>query len=115
MTRKKAYLCDPTNNDQVLQTQSQQEEKALDHDLPENDQVHQSQTGQGEKALDHPICHTGDPSTAASMPLNIGDWAEILTGYFAGRHVEVVGFPREKTGWVEVKGKDWAITHQYQK
>ncbi|NJM66375.1 MAG: hypothetical protein HC851_12305 [Acaryochloris sp. RU_4_1] len=45
----------------------------------------------------------------------MGDWVEILTGYFAGRHVEVVGFPREKPGWVDVKGKDWAITHQYQR
>ena len=113
MTRKKVYLCDPTNHDQVLQTQSQQGEKALDHDLVKNDQVHQSLTGQGEKALDHPIRHTGDPSATTSMPLKVGDWVEILTGYFASRHVEVIGFPREKPGWVDVKGKDWAITQQY--
>ncbi|NJK53864.1 MAG: AAA family ATPase [Leptolyngbyaceae cyanobacterium SU_3_3] len=115
MTRKKVYLCDPTNDDQVLQTQSQQGEKALDHDLAKNDQVHQSLTGKGEKALDHPILHTGDPFFGALMPLKVGDWVEILTGYFASRHVEVFGFPREKPGWVDVKGKDWAITQQYQR
>jgi hypothetical protein len=114
MTRKKVYLCDPTNDDQVLQTQSQQSQKAPDHDPLKNDQVHQSQTGKGKKALDHPIRHTGDPSTTASMPLKVGDWVEILTGYFASRHVEIIGFPRDKPGWADVKGKDWAITQQYQ-
>ncbi|NJM68175.1 MAG: hypothetical protein HC851_22150 [Acaryochloris sp. RU_4_1] len=115
MTRKKVYLCDPIDDDQVLQTQSQQGQKALDRDLVQNGQVHQSQTGQGEKALDYPIRHTGAPSSGASMPLKVGDWVEILTGYFASRHVEVIGFPRDKPGWVNVKGKDWAITHQYQR
>jgi archaellum biogenesis ATPase FlaH len=114
MTRKKVYLCDPTNDDQVLQTQSQQDQKAPDHDPTKNDQVHQSQTGQGKKALDHPIRHTGDPSKTASMPLKVGDWVEILTGYFASRPVEIIGFPRDKPGWADVKGKDWAITQQYQ-
>ncbi|NJR53122.1 MAG: hypothetical protein HC780_29765, partial [Leptolyngbyaceae cyanobacterium CSU_1_3] len=61
MTRKKVYLCDPIDDDQVLQTQSQQGQKALDRDLVQNGQVHQSQTGQGEKALDYPIRHTGAP------------------------------------------------------
>jgi hypothetical protein len=114
VTRKKVYLCDLPRDDQVLQTQSQQDKKALDHDPLKNDQVHQSLTEQRKKALDHPICHTGDLSTAALMPLKVGDLVEILTGYFAGRQVEVIGFLRDKPGWVEVKGKTWAITQQYQ-
>jgi hypothetical protein len=92
VTRKKVYLCDPPSNDQVLQTH----------------------TEQGSEALDHPVLVTGDPFSGASMPLKVGDGVEILTGYFAGRQVEVIGFLREKPGWVEVKGKTWAITQQYQ-
>jgi hypothetical protein len=91
VTRKKVYLYDPNDDDQV----------------------HQSQSQQGQKALDHPIAHTRDRSETTSIPLKVGDRVEILTGYFAGRHVDVVGFSVEKPGWVEVKAKGWAITQQY--
>ncbi|MGB7413700.1 MAG: hypothetical protein WA902_05795, partial [Thermosynechococcaceae cyanobacterium] len=81
----------------------------LEHD----DQKPQSQSGQELVSLDH---HTRDPGgTYSARSLKKGDWVELLTGYFAGRQVQIVGFPRRKPGWVEVKGKDWAITKEYQR
>jgi hypothetical protein len=113
ITRKKVYLCDPNDDDQVHQTLTGQDQKAPDQDLTKDDQVHQSQSQQGQKALDHPIAHTRDRVETASSPLKMGDRVEILTGYFAGKHVDVMGFSVEKPGWVEVKAKGWAITQQY--
>lgn len=84
--------------------------------LNKGDQVPQSQTVQGSVSLDHPNRHTPDPGvTDSTQSLKKGDWVELLTGYFAGRKVQVVSFPRRKPGWVEVKGKDWAITKEYQR
>ncbi|MBW4553863.1 MAG: AAA family ATPase [Aphanocapsa sp. GSE-SYN-MK-11-07L] len=112
-SRKKVFVC-PGSDDQVTKTQAGPGSLSLDHDLPKDDQVTQPAQNQGFLSLDHPICHTRDPSSRASGPLKVGDWVEILTGYFSGRQVEVVDFPSEKPGWVEVKGKTWAITQQYQ-
>jgi hypothetical protein len=101
------------SDDQVLQMQIGQGAEAPDHSSPENDQVLPVQVQQGVKALDHSIPPTGDQLISPLLSLKIGDRVEILTGYFAGRHVDVVGFPPEKPGWMEVRGKDWAITHKY--
>jgi hypothetical protein len=111
-SRKKVFVC-LESDDQVIKTQAGQGSLSPDHDLSKKDQVTKSAQNQGSLSLDHRLPHTGDSLATASMPLNVGDWVEILTGYFAGRHVEVIGFPREKPGWVDVKG-NWAITHQYQ-
>lgn len=54
------------------------------------------------------------PLTRETAQLQIGDCVEIQTGYFSCRKVEVVGFPKNKPGWVEVKQKDWQITKEYQ-
>lgn len=111
-SRKKVFVC-PESDDQVTKTQAVQGSLSPDQDLPKDDQVTKPTQNQASLSLDHPICHTGDPFSSASMPLNLGDWVEILTGYFAGRQVEVIGFPLDKPGWVEVQGKNWAITQQY--
>jgi hypothetical protein len=112
-SRKKVFVY-PESDDQVTKTQAGQSSLSLDREPPKDDQVTKHTQNQDSLSLDHQNPHTDDPFFGASMPLKMGDWVEILTGYFAGRHVEVVGFPREKPGWVDVKGKDWAITHQYQ-
>ena len=83
--------------------------------LNQCDQASQSQTVQRSVALDHPNRHTLDPGAIYSpQSFKKGDWVELLAGYFAGRKVQIVGFPRRKPGWVEVKGKNWAITKEYQ-
>jgi hypothetical protein len=90
--------------------------KADNHILNRGDQVPQSHSEKGPVSLDHPTHHTLDPGATYPAPsLKKGDWVELLTGYFAGRQVQIVGFPRKKPGWVEVKGKDWAITKEYQR
>jgi hypothetical protein len=112
-SRKKVFVC-PESDDRVTKTQVGQGSLSPDHDLPKDDQLTKPTQNQGSLSLDHQVAHTGDPSATASMPLKVGDWVEILTGYFASRPVEVIGFPQDKPGWVDVKGKDWAITQQYQ-
>jgi hypothetical protein len=105
-------LCDRSDDDQVTRIDSQSSFLSLDHDLPKNDQVTKSLSDQGSLSPDHQTTHTGISSSALT-PLKLGDWVELLTGYFAGRQVEVVGFPPEKPGWVEIRGKGWAITYEY--
>ncbi len=81
----------------------------------------QNLSDHGPVSSDHSNQHPRDlyicsPDKNSPPPeLKQGDWVELLTGYFTGRQVQVVGFPRKKPGWVEVKGKAWLITKEYQR
>ena len=127
-SRKKVFIS-PNLDDQVIKTQVGQGSLSPDHPfrdtgdqkngsyIPQtDDQVLPTQSEQGQKAPDHRIPRTHNPAAHYfTTPLQPGDWVEILTGCFIGRQVEVMGIPPDKTGWVEVKGKGWAITQQYQR
>jgi hypothetical protein len=91
-------FCAPDGDDQVLQTQTGRSTEAPDHDSSEDDQVLPAKVQQELKAPDHSIPGTGDQAVNPSMVLKMGDRVEILTGYFSGRHVDVVGFPPEQPG-----------------
>jgi hypothetical protein len=105
----------PESDARVTKTQAEQSFLSLNRDRSKGDRVAKTTQNQGSLSPNRQNSHTGNLSTTVSMPLKVGDCIEILTGYFAGRHAEVIGFPRDKPDWADVKGKDWAITHQYQR
>jgi hypothetical protein len=113
VTRKKVYLCEALGDDLVLQRLSAHGSEALDHLNATDDLVLQTQMGQGQKALDPPPPATADLTTTPPRSLQVGDWVEILTGYFSGKPVEVVGISPDERGEVEVRGKTWAITQRF--
>ena len=115
-SRKKIFTY-PESDDQVTQTQAGRGLVSDDRQSSSSDQVTQTTVYQGSLSSDYPIAQTRDLNQSSSIsstePLQLGDWVELLTGYFAGQQVEVVGWSRKQPGWVEVRGKDWAITKEY--
>ena len=113
-SRKKIFTY-PESVDQVTETQAGQGLVSGDRKSAFSDQVTPTTAYQGSLSSDHPIAQTRDSNGNSPTPdLKEGDWVELLTGYFTGRQVQVVGFPRKKPGWVEVKGKAWLITKEYE-
>ncbi|WP_041660550.1 AAA family ATPase [Acaryochloris marina] len=114
-----------TSSDQVTTTTIYHGSLSSDHPIAQTrdsngrelavqgEQVPKSHSEQGSVSLDHHHQRTGVSPPAPD--LKEGDWVELLTGYFTGRQVQVVGFPRKKPGWVEVKGKAWLITKEYER
>lgn len=114
-SRKKMFTY-PEADDQVTEAQSGQGLVSGDRKSPLSDQVTQTTVYQGLRLPDHHIAQTRDANgNHPTRDFKEGDWVELLTGCFTGRQVQVVGFPRKKPGWVEVKGKAWLITKEYQR